>query len=61
MTIILIVTLEIFLHLLLWKLPQSRTYDSSRKSKVYIKQLTDEREIDAQELLWDVAVGSIHN
>jgi amino-acid N-acetyltransferase len=35
------------------KLPPSRHYDASRGSKVYMKVLTSQRDVDAEELLWN--------
>lgn len=35
-------------------LPPSRGYNTTRASKVYIKHLSSERDIDAEELLWNV-------
>ena len=35
-------------------LPPTRKYNSSRGSKVYIKVLRSQRDIDAEELLWNV-------
>ncbi len=35
-------------------LPPSRKYDSARGSKVYIKKLGSQRDLDADELLWNV-------
>jgi len=37
------------------RLPPNRDYDTSRNSKVYIKKLDSERDVDAEEMLWDVA------
>jgi len=38
------------------KLPEERQaiYDNERKSKVYMKKLLDERQVDADELFWDI-------
>jgi hypothetical protein len=38
------------------ELPESRKleYNSSRNSKVYMKHLGGERDVDAEELLWNV-------
>lgn len=36
-------------------LPPTRYYDESRNSKVYVKRLGSQRELDAENLLWDVA------
>lgn len=35
-------------------LPPTRKYDASRGSKVYIKQLGSQRDVDMEELLWNV-------
>lgn len=35
-------------------LPSTREYNKIRGSKVYIKQLGSQRDIDAEELLWNV-------
>ena len=35
-------------------LPPSRFYNAARASKVYIKQLGSQRDVDAEELLWNV-------
>eukprot|EP01041_Mallomonas_annulata_P009200 gene9200-19071_t len=35
-------------------LPASRDYDPKRGAKVYIKQLGSQRDVDAEEVLWDV-------
>ena len=35
-------------------LPAARAYDPSRGSKVYIKNLGSQRDIDAEELLWNI-------
>eukprot|EP00747_Dinoflagellata_sp_TGD_P052763 gnl/TRDRNA2_/TRDRNA2_148084_c1_seq1.p1 gnl/TRDRNA2_/TRDRNA2_148084_c1~~gnl/TRDRNA2_/TRDRNA2_148084_c1_seq1.p1 ORF type:complete len:564 (-),score=55.94 gnl/TRDRNA2_/TRDRNA2_148084_c1_seq1:53-1534(-) len=35
-------------------LPESRKYDPSRKSKVYQKMLGGQRDIDEEEILWDI-------
>jgi amino-acid N-acetyltransferase len=35
-------------------LPSSRAYNKSRGSKVYIKQLGSERDIDQEEVLWNL-------
>lgn len=35
-------------------LPASREYNVARGSKVYIKHLRSQREIDAEEFLWNV-------
>ena len=35
-------------------LPASRAYNATRGSKVYIKQLGSQRDVDAEELLWDL-------
>jgi amino-acid N-acetyltransferase len=35
-------------------LPPSREYDVSRKSKVYMKELGTHRDIDSEELLWNI-------
>ena len=36
------------------QLPANRTYDAERGSKVYVKQLGSARDVDAEELLWDI-------
>jgi len=36
------------------QLPPSRQYDKARNSKVYIKKLGSSRDMDAEELLWNV-------
>jgi amino-acid N-acetyltransferase len=35
-------------------LPITRKYNKDRGSKVYIKQLGSQRDVDAEELLWNV-------
>ena len=35
-------------------LPDTRVYNSTRGSKVYIKQLGSQRDVDAEELLWNM-------
>ena len=35
-------------------LPPTRAYNSSRGSKVYIKMLGSQRDVDAEELLWNI-------
>lgn len=35
-------------------LPPSRSYNVARASKVYIKHLGSDRDVDAEELLWNV-------
>lgn len=35
-------------------LPSTREYNKMRGSKVYIKQLGSQRDVDAEELLWNV-------
>ena len=35
-------------------LPSTRSYNASRGSKVYIKKMNSQREIDAEELLWNI-------
>jgi N-acetylglutamate synthase-like GNAT family acetyltransferase len=36
------------------QLPPSRSYNKTRGSKVYIKALGTQRDVDAEELLWNV-------
>lgn len=36
------------------ELPPSRIYDATRGSKVYIKQLGSQRDVDQEEFLWDL-------
>lgn len=36
------------------ELPVTRAYNSTRGSKVYIKQLGSQRDVDAEELLWNM-------
>jgi amino-acid N-acetyltransferase len=36
------------------RLPRGRGYNATRASKVYIKDLGSQRDVDAEELLWNV-------
>lgn len=36
-------------------LPPTRAYNATRGSKVYIKQLGSQRDVDAEELLWNIS------
>ena len=35
-------------------LPESRSYNWQRKSKIYMKSLKTSRDLDAEELFWNV-------
>jgi amino-acid N-acetyltransferase len=35
-------------------LPPTRSYNATRGSKVYLKQLSTQRDVDAEELLWNM-------
>lgn len=35
-------------------LPPTRQYNAARGSKVYIKQLGSQRDVDAEELMWNI-------
>ena len=36
------------------RLPPNREYDTLRNSKVYLKKLGTQRDVDAEEMLWDL-------